>query len=249
VTDIGAIRILSVIDDHTTRALVTNALEHYDMCVTSSDRQTLARQINRNELDLIILDIRQARSDEFGLLRQILCTSIPVIIVGDHRCQASDRVAALELGADDCMSVPIAPRELVARARAILRRRRRVRVAGAPDCDGGGYRFAGLTLDLRTRSLTRSDGSLIALTRREYALLCALLRKAGRTVTREHLLSATRPHQDVIDRSVDVTVLRLRRKLEASPKAQRVIETKRGIGYAIEIAVERFELGSKKDIP
>jgi DNA-binding response OmpR family regulator len=156
----------------------------------------------------------------------------------------------LELGADDCMSEPIAARELVARARAILRRRGRARAAAAPDCNGGGYRFAGLTLDLRTRSLTRSDGRRIDLTRREYALLCALLSRAGRTLSREHLLSAARPHQDVIDRSVDVMVLRLRRKLEASPRTQRIIETKRGIGYAIEIAVERFGDGStRKDMP
>jgi DNA-binding response OmpR family regulator len=79
------------------------------------------------------------------------------------------------------------------------------------------------------------------LTRREHGLLCALLCKAGWTLTREQLLGATPPHQDVIDRSIDVMVLRLRRKLDAAPEAQRIIETKRGIGYAIEIAVERFE--------
>ena len=72
-------------------------------------------------------------------------------------------------------------------------------------------------------------------------MLCALLCSAGRTLTREHLLIATRPHRDAIDRSVDVMVLRLRRKLEASPETQRIIGTKRGIGYAIEIVVERFE--------
>jgi DNA-binding response OmpR family regulator len=236
-----AIRILSLIEDHATRAVVRQALEHYDMHVAFSDRQGLVRQLKRKELDLIILDMRHARGDDFCLLREILAASIPVIVIGDHRCQAGDRVAALELGADDCMSEPIAPRELAARARAILRRRGRTPAASARDCDGGGYRFAGLTLDLRTQHLTRSDGTRIPLTRREYALLCALLQKAGRTLTRVHLLNATRLHHDVFDRSIDVMVLRLRRKLEAAPEAQRIIETKRGIGYAIEIAVERFE--------
>ena len=240
-TDNGTIRILNVIDDHATRALVTRTLEHYDMRVATSDRRGLVRELNRDELDLIILDMGLARGDEFGLLRQILSASIPVIVIGDHRCQPADRVAALELGADDCMSEPIAPRELVARARAILRRRGRTRIASVRDCDGGGYRFAGLTLDLSTRHLARSDGSRIPLTRREYDLLCALLCNAGRTLTREHLLSASRPHQGLIERSIDVMVLRLRRKLETSPDAQRIIETKRGIGYAIEVAVERFE--------
>jgi DNA-binding response OmpR family regulator len=241
VTDNGAIRILNVIEDLTTRAFVRQALEQYEMHVVSPDREGLARQLKRNELDLIILDIRHARADDFGPLCQILSASIPVIVIGDHRCQASDRVTALELGADDCMLEPIGSRELVARARAILRRRGRARMAAARDGDGGGYRFAGLMLDLRTRSLTRSDGTRIALTRREYALLCALLCKAGRTLTREYLVSATRQHQDVIDRSIDVMVLRLRRKLEASREAQRIIETKRGFGYVIEIAVERFK--------
>lgn len=245
----GAIRILNVIHDHTTRALVTHALERHDIHVVCSDRQGLARHLKRNELDLIVMDLRQARRDEFGLLRQILFASIPAIIIGDPQCQATDRVAALEFGADDCMSEPIAPRELVARARAILRRRGRTRVAAVCDRDGG-YRFAGLTLNLCTRNLTRSDGIRIPLTRREYGVLCALLCGAGRTLTREHLLSATQPHQDAIDRSVDVMVLRLRRKLETSPGAQRIIETKRGIGYAIEIAVERLESESRKsDLP
>jgi CheY-like chemotaxis protein len=114
-----------------------HALEHHDIHVVCSDRQGLARHLKRNKLDLIILDLRQARRDEFGLLRRVLFASIPVITIGDPQCQATDRVAALELGADDCMSEPIAPRELVARARAILRRRGRTRVAAVRDRGGG----------------------------------------------------------------------------------------------------------------
>jgi DNA-binding response OmpR family regulator len=240
VTDSGAIRILNVIDDHATRTLVTRALEYYDMSVTSCDRQGLARHLDQNKFDLIILDIRRSRDEKFVLLRQILSASMPVIITDDHRCAAGDRVAAMELGADDYMSEPIAPRELVARVRAILRRRGRAQVAPTSGLDRGGFRFADLTLDLRTRHLTRSDGARISLTNREYALLFALLCRAGRTLTREHLLSATRLHQDVFDRSIDVVVLRLRRKLEGYPGARRIIETKRGIGYAIEIDVKRL---------
>jgi two-component system OmpR family response regulator len=249
-TDSGAIRILNVIDDHATRTLVTRALEHYNMCVTSSCRLGLARHLRQNQLDLIILDIRHDRDEKLGLLPQILSASIPVIITDDHRCDPSDRVAAFELGADGYMSEPIGPRELAARIRAILRRRGRTRAPAARRSDRGGFRFGDLTLDLRTRHLTRSDASRIFLTNREYALLLALVYRAGQTLTREQLQRATRPHQDVIDRSIDVIVLRLRRKLETSPGAQRIIETKRGMGYAIAIAVERFEYGSaKKDRP
>ena len=207
------------------------------MSVTSSDRQGLARHLHQNKLDLVILDIRQDRGEKLLLLRQILSASIPVIITNDHRCAA---VAVLELGADDYISEPLAPRELVARVRAILRRRGRARVAAASGLDLGGFRFADLTLDLRTRHLTRSDETHISLSNREYALLHALLDRAGRTLTREHLVSATRLHQDVFDRTIDVLVLRLRRKLEGYPGAPRIIETKRGIGYAIEIAVQRL---------
>lgn len=245
-TDDGPIRILSVIDDDAVRARVTCALERYDMHVTSSDQQELPRHLNHNKLDLIILDVRQGRCEKLLLLRQILSASISVIITDDHRCAANDRVAALELGADDYMPEPIAPRELVARVRAIVRRRGRARGAAARDLDGSGYRFVDLTLDLRTRLLTRTNGTRIALTSGEYALLNALLCGAGRTLTREHLLSATRLHQDVIDRSIDVMVLRLRRKLEGCPGAQRIIETKRGVGYAIEIAVERLGSSAAK---
>jgi two-component system OmpR family response regulator len=240
VTDNNTIRILNVVEDHATRTLVARALEHYDMSVTSSDRQGVARHLHQNKLDLIILDIRQGRAEKLLLLRQILSASVPVIITDDHRGDAGDRVAALELGADDYISEPIAPRELVARVRAILRRRGRARVADASGLDRGGFRFANLTLDSRGRHLTRSDGRRISLTNGEYALLFALLCRAGRTVTREHLVNATRHHQEVFDRTIDVVVLRLRRKLEGYPGARRIIETKRGIGYAIEIDVERL---------
>jgi DNA-binding response OmpR family regulator len=138
VMDNSAIRILNVIDDQATRTLVTRALEHYDMSVTSSDRQRLARHLHQDKFDLIILDIRQRRGEKLLLLRQILSASIPVIVTDGHRCSAGDRAAAMELGADDCISEPIAPRELVARVRAILRRRGRARVAAASGSDRGG---------------------------------------------------------------------------------------------------------------
>jgi two-component system, OmpR family, response regulator len=240
VTNNGAIRILNVIDDYATRTLVTHALEHYNMCVTSSDRQRLAHHLRQDELDLIILDMRQGRGEKLDLLHQILSASIPVVITDDHQSDSNDRVAALELGADDYMSEPIGPRELAARVRAVLRRRGRTREAVGLGVDNGAFRFADLRLDLQTRHLTRADGTRIFLTNREYALLLALLCRAGCSLTRERLLSAIRLRQDAVDRSIDVVVLRLRRKLEAVPGAQRIVETKRGIDYAIEIPVERL---------
>jgi DNA-binding response OmpR family regulator len=238
VTDYGVIRILNVIDDRVTRAVVTRTLQHYGMDVTSTDRGRLAQHLKRNDLDLIILDLRQARHEKLGLLSQILMLSIPVIITDSHRSAVSDRVAALELGADDYMTEPIAPRELVARVRSILRRRGRTRRVESGRADICVYRFDDLTLDLRTRHLTRSDGTRIPLSSREYALLLAFLNKPDRTFTREQLLRMTRLHQNATDRSIDVLVLRLRRKLEGHPRAQSIIETKRGFGYAFKTAIE-----------
>jgi DNA-binding response OmpR family regulator len=222
------IQILNAIDDIVTRALVTNALQQYGMSVTSLGRQQLARHLDRKDLDLIILDFRQDRTEKLGLLRQILSVSIPVIITDDDRCATNDRVFALELGADDYLIEPIAPRELVARIRSILRRRGRARQAKWGRSERRVYRFGDLTLDLRTRRLTRIDGERIILSSREFALLFAFLDNPSQVLSREQLLT---------DRSIDVLVLRLRRKLETT---QRLIETTRGVGYKFTIAIERL---------
>jgi DNA-binding response OmpR family regulator len=237
----GVFRILYIIDDLVMRTLVTRILQHYDMHVTSTDCERLAQHLQRNDLDLIILDLRHGRREKLGLLSQIVAVSIPVIITDSHRSAVNDRVAALELGADDYMTEPIAPRELVARVRSILRRRGRVRRVEPDLSDVRGYQFGDLTLDLRTRHLTRYDGTRILLSSREYALLLAFLNKPDRTFTRQQLLRMTKLHQNATDRSIDVLVLRLRRKLEAHSRGQRIIETKRGIGYTMEIAVKRLK--------
>jgi two-component system OmpR family response regulator len=235
------IRILNAIDDPVTHALMTRTLQHYGMDVISTHRDRLEQHLQRNDLDLIILDLRQGRREKLSLLSQILAVSIPVIITDSHRSAVSDRVAALELGADDYMTEPIAPRELVARVRSILRRRGRARRVEADRSEKGSFQFGDLTLDLRTRHLTRSDGTLILLSSREYALLRAFLNKPDRTFTREQLLRMTKLHQAATVRSIDVVVLRLRRKLEDHPNAQRIIETKRGVGYIMKSAVKRLK--------
>jgi DNA-binding response OmpR family regulator len=237
----GAIRILNVIEDPIMRAIVTRILQHYCMEVTFADGDRLAQHLQRNDLDLIILDLRQSRREKIDLLSQILAVSIPVIITDSRRSTVSDRVAALELGAEDYMTEPIAPRELVARVRSILRRRGRARRVESGVSEMRGYQFGDFTLVLRTRHLTRSDGTHIPLSSREYALLLAFLDKPDRTFTRQQLLRMTSLHQNATDRSIDVLVLRLRRKLEDDPSAEHVIETKRGIGYMMQIAVKRLK--------
>jgi DNA-binding response OmpR family regulator len=161
-----------------------------------------------------------------------------VIITTGHRRDEIDRVVGLELGADDYVTKPFGLRELLARIRAVLRRQETGRATLQKAPERGVFRFGDWQLDRRLRRLTGSDGMPVALTKGEYALLVAFLDAPQRPLTREYLLQATRMHEDVFDRSIDVQVLRLRRKLETDPSAPRVIQTERGVGYVFALPVE-----------
>jgi two-component system, OmpR family, response regulator len=163
---------------------------------------------------------------------------VPVIITSGQRCEEIDRVVGLELGADDYVTKPFGPRELLARIRAVLRRQDAVRIAVQRDARQGRCRFGGWQLDRRARRLTDPAGAPVALTKGEYALLLAFVDAPQRPLSREHLLQATRMHEDLFDRSIDVQILRLRRKLEADRSAPRIIQTERGVGYVFALPVE-----------
>ncbi len=169
-------------------------------------------------------------------------SDVAVIIVTGHRRDDIDRVVGLELGADDYLTKPFNLRELLARVRAVLRRFDGGRPAAARDRerDRSRFRFSGWQLDQRARRLTDPDGAPVTLTKGEYALLVAFLEAPQRPLSREHLLQATRVHEDVFDRSIDVQILRLRRKLERDPSAPSVIQTERGVGYVLAVPVERI---------
>ena len=114
------------------------------------------------------------------------------------------------------------------------------RAAQSREWERGGYRFNGWRLERRSRRLVDPDEKSVPLSKGEYALLLAFLEAPGRPLAREHLLRATRVHEDIFDRSIDVQVLRLRRKLEADPHAARMIRTERGIGYVFALPVELY---------
>ena len=184
---------------------------------------------------LIIMD----QSHGLDQLRSIRSKSdIPIIMTGD-RADEVDPIVSLELGADDYIVRP-SPRELLARTRAILRRRKLSPPAQIRKPQGGGYRFNGWRLERYGRRLVDPNETSVSLSKGEYALLLAFLEAPERPLTREHLLNATRVHEDIFDRSIDVQVLRLRRKLEIDPNAPRMIQTERGIGYVFALPVERF---------
>jgi two-component system OmpR family response regulator len=189
---------------------------------------------------LIIMDQQRGLNDGLDELRSIRSTSdIPVIMTGQCPDEI-DRIVCLELGADDYMVKPFSPGELLARARAILRRREMTHVAQAEASDRGGYRFGGWRLERRSRRLVDPNEVPVPLSKGEYALLMAFLRAPGRPLTRAHLLQAIRVHEDIFDRSIDVQVLRLRRKLELDKAATRMIQTERGVGYVFAPPVQQF---------
>lgn len=224
------------------RHLVTNYLEEHDIqAVPASGRDEVAGLLAAREPDLVILDLRLGQEDGLDLLREIRSRSdVPVIIITGHRRDEIDRVVGLELGADDYITKPFGLRELLARIRAVLRRREAGQIAARRAPERGRYRFGAWQFDRRTRRLTNSSGAPVALTKGEYALLIAFLDAPQRPLSREHLLQATRVHEDVFDRSIDVQVLRLRRKLETDTSSPQFILTERGVGYVFAVPVERL---------
>ncbi len=234
-------RILVISDDARTRETVVDYLDDHDMCAEPvSSRDDLARHCGRSEPDLVILNKGLGDENVLDLLRHIRSRSdVPVIIITNDRCDETDRAIVLELGADDCVTKPFGLRELLARVRAVLRRREAGHLAPPRDQARGRCRFGGWQLDRRSRRLVNPDGAPVALTKGEYALLIAFLDAPQRPLTREHLLQATRVHEDVFDRSIDVQILRLRRKLEPDSSAPRIIQTERGVGYVFALPVEQ----------
>jgi DNA-binding response OmpR family regulator len=238
--DVG--HIIVVDDDPTLRQMVIKYLEGHNVPTRSaSNRTELNRHLEGEHPSLIILDLRLGQDDGLDLLREIRSHSdVPIIITTGHRPDEIDRIVGLELGADDYILKPFSLRELLARVRAVLRRQEMGRAARARDPERGGYRFNGWTLERRGRRLLDANETPVPLSKGEYALLLAFLQAPQRPLTREHLLQATRLHEDIFDRSIDVQVLRLRRKLETDPSAPRVIQTERGVGYLFALAVEPF---------
>jgi two-component system, OmpR family, response regulator len=196
------------------------------------------RAFRAQVVDLVLLDLRLPGEDGMQLLRALRAESqLPVIIL-TGRAEEADRIMGLELGADDYLTKPFSPRELLARIRTVLRRTHAGQEAhGAPVCRA--YRIPGWELNLRTRRLRGSDGREVALSNGEFNLLAALLSSANRVVSREQLIEMSRRYDnEVYDRAIDVQILRLRRKIEANPAQPQIIVTERGAGYRIAVVVE-----------
>jgi len=232
--------ILVVDDDPQIRDLLREYLTQNELrvSVTSTGREMLAILAD-HAIDLVVLDLRLAGEDGMAIARKLREESaIPVIILTGVRDEA-DRIMGLELGADDYLTKPFSPRELLARIRTVLRRTKGAALTEARQRDVRAYRFAEFELNLRTRRLAKHTGQRFELTNGEFNLLAALLAAPQRVLTRDQLLEASRVYDnEVYDRSIDVQVLRLRRKIEADPSQPLFIVTERGVGYSFSAPVE-----------
>jgi two-component system OmpR family response regulator len=231
--------VLVVDDDPGVRELVEEYLGQNDFRVSAAaNGAQLLATFRSGVVDLVLLDLRLQGEDGMQLLRQLRAESqIPVIIL-TGRAEEADRVMGLELGADDYLTKPFSPRELLARIRTVLRRTHAGQEThGAPVCRA--YRIPGWELNLRTRRLTAIDGVEVALSNGEFNLLAALLATANRIVSRDQLIELSRRYDnEVYDRAIDVQILRLRRKIEANPSEPTIILTERGVGYRVAVPVE-----------
>jgi two-component system, OmpR family, response regulator len=234
------VRVMVVDHDRSFQDLVATYLDEHDMLVTRVTTRGIGPELVMRRPSLMIVDLRHDQDNGLDLLRDIrLRSDVPVITTGDG-CSELVRVAGFELGADDHLAKPLNLRELLARIRAILRRR-----SAAPQRTSTphNYRFGEWHLNQRTRRLTGPNGDCVPLTKREYTLLVTFLNAPLRPLTREYLLQATRAHEDAFDRSIDVQILRLRRKLKINASAPCVIRTERGVGYifSLPVALERAD--------
>jgi two-component system OmpR family response regulator len=232
-------RILVFTTDHELRGRIVKCITENGMeAAMVATRRGLFRVISAREPDVVILDRQLDGDDGLDVLKELRRKSfVPIILLTCPEDDDVDLSMALNLGADDCLLKPFGHRTLLARLRALLRRRTMDALHPPPRRDQA-VRFDGWLFEPRPRRLTDPTGTVVRLTKSEFALLSAFVRSPGRPLSREHLLQATRVHEDVFDRSMDVQILRLRRKLAADPSRPSPIRTVRGQGYAFVAHIE-----------
>ena len=240
-------KIAVVEDDADIRDLVTGYLqkEGFDV-VGCANGAAFDTHLQAEKPDLVVLDLMMPGEDGLSICRRI-APALPVLVLS-AKGEDIDRIIGLEVGADDYLAKPFNPRELVARIRAILRRRGQTAETAPPaarsattDADRGRevLLFDGWRLDVDGRALEEPSGASVALTTGEMALLIVFARSAGRVLSRDQLLDATRGREaEPFDRSIDVQVSRLRRKLSAAGGGE-LIRTVRGDGYLFAAGVKR----------
>ncbi len=231
--------ILVVDDDREIRDLTGRYLRKHGFRVESAaDAKAMDRLLRDGRFDLIVLDLMLPGEDGLSICRRLRAsTRIPILML-TAVAEDTDRIIGLEIGADDYLTKPFNPRELLARIRAVLRRAEGA--GSAADPVEGVLIFSGWRLDPARRELRDPQGVLIELTAGEFGLLMALVERPRRVLSRDRLLDLTKGRDaQPFDRSIDVQVSRLRRKIEPDPKNPDMIKTVRSGGYIFTLPVER----------
>ncbi|SEL42847.1 two-component system, OmpR family, response regulator [Roseateles sp. YR242] len=231
-------RCLVVDDDAEIRSSLQDYLQKFSVTVnTAADGRDMRRLMAAQVFDVVVLDLMLPDENGLSLCQWIQQhhPSVPVIMLTAHGDPIS-RVLGLEMGADDYLSKPFEPRELVARIHAIRRRAKRGESETQTRRE---FRFEGWSFDRLLRQLVSPQQVVVPLSSAEYRMLTALVERPGRVLSREQLIELTRaPGVEVNDRSVDLTISRLRQKLGDSPKDPRLIRTMRGEGYLFDAQVQ-----------
>jgi two-component system OmpR family response regulator len=229
-----------IVDDHQEiRTLLQRFLRDHGYRVSSASGGAEMKRILQNAaIDLIVLDLMMPGEDGLTLCRNLRVESNTPVIMLTAMGEETDRIIGLEMGADDYLSKPFNPRELLARIKAVLRRANslpRHTTQNLPEC----MRFIGWTLFPTSRELIDPDQTLVPLSTAEFTLLMAFVTRPGRVLTRDQLLDLARGRESrAFDRAIDTLVSRLRRKLRDQPRAPHIIKTVRGGGYLFAPKVE-----------
>jgi two-component system OmpR family response regulator len=228
-----AAEVLLVEDDEELRREMAAYLEGAGHTVRQAgDVPTARRMLKAHPIQIAVLDVNLPGEDGLSLCRDLAGGAGPAILMLSAMGESLDRILGLELGADDYVVKPITPRELLARVKALMRRK-----PGMSGQKRNAYEFAGFHLDLAARKLRAPNGMILLLTRSELTLITALLDKAQQVVSRDELSAVLKGDEpDVSGRSVDLHISRLRRKIQDQTDRE-IIRTYRGVGYLLDARV------------
>lgn len=245
---ISSPHILVVEDDQETRTLIARYLRNNGCNVTAvSDGREMARAMVDHRINLIILDVMLPGEDGLSLCRKVRSEATTPIIMLTARGEDIDRIVGLEMGADDYLPKPFNPRELLARINAVLRRQATIHAANAVE-GASTLGFEGWRIDLRLRELRNPEGARVAMTSAEFDLLRTFCERPGRVLSRDSLLDLTHGRSTAsFERSIDVLVSRIRRKIEPNPQDPSIIKTIRSGGYLFTPRTEAIETASIHD--
>ncbi len=231
--DNKAIEILVCDDEQDVREMLQEYLDKRGFNVTTAgNAQELRAVLARTNIDLIILDINMPGEDGLAVLRSLRTDNQVPVIMLTAAGETVDRIIGLEMGADDYLGKPVDLRELEARVKAVLRRKGEITEKSDSPASPDSEQFGDYTLDIPAAKLTASDGSEVPLTAMEFNLLKVFAQNKGRVLNRDQILEQAHDRSwDPFDRSIDIRISRLRRKIEKNPEKPTIIRTVRGIGY------------------